>query len=115
MKKINRILVLMFFVLISTGCASVEEKTQKEGFILKIEKERVLFTENISMEEYNDLKDLSLDELTTSLERPPLLIYLSYGKTNDLKQGDKVIVTISGGVQESFPALARASKIEISE
>ena len=105
---------MMLFVLIMAGCASGEEKAVKKGYILNVEKEQVLFAENISREEYNDLKDLSMEELT-SLEQTPMLIYLSFGKTNDLKKGDKVLVTISGGVQESFPAQAKASKIEKSE
>lgn len=114
MNKLRNFTFLLLIVLIISGCAIGGGKSETEGYILKIEKERVLFAENISYEEYNEMKDLSIDKLT-SLEPVPNLIYLSYSKTGDLKQGDKVSVTISGGVETSLPGQAKASKIKKNE
>lgn len=100
---------MMLIFLIIAGCGDEERET--EGYILKVEEERVLLAENISFKEYTEMEDLSVDELT-SLEPVPNLIYLSYNKTGDFKEGDKVSVTISGNELTSLPAQAKASKIK---
>ncbi|MED4454861.1 DUF3221 domain-containing protein [Metabacillus fastidiosus] len=109
MKKFKIITFMILIFLIIAGCG--EEETETEGYILKVEEERVLLAENISFKEYTEMKDLSVDELT-SLEPVPNLIYLSYNKTGDFKKGDKVSVTILGNELTSLPAHAKASKIK---
>ncbi len=101
----------MLLTLVVSGCGIVGEKIETQGYLLKVENERVLFAENISLEEYNEMKELSMEEVF-SLETVPNLIYLTYVKANDLNQGDKVSVTISGEVLTSFPSQAKASKIK---
>ncbi|MED4531364.1 DUF3221 domain-containing protein [Metabacillus fastidiosus] len=109
MRKIKSITIMILIVLIIAGCG--EGKRETEGYILKVEEERILFAENISFKEYTEMKDLSVDELT-SLEPVPNLIYLSYNKTGDFKKGDKVSVTILGNELTSLPGQAKASKIK---
>ncbi len=102
---------MMLFMLVIAGCGIVGEKIETQGYILKVENDRVLLAENISIEEYKEIKDLSIEDLS-SLEAPLRLIYLSYRKADEFNKGDKVSVTISGGVDTSFPGQAKASKIK---
>lgn len=113
MKKIKRIIFMMLFilVLVIAGCGITGEKSETQGYILKVENDRVLLAENISIEEYKEIKDLTIEDLS-SLEAPLSLIYLSYSKADEFNKGDKVSVTISGGVETSFPGQAKASKIK---
>ena len=96
-------------MVIFTGCSEKEAST--EGYILKVETGRVLVAKDITAEKYNEIKDKSITEWSENGEYIPL-IYLSYDDTSKLKEGNKVEVWIEGGVEDSYPQQARASKIE---
>ncbi|MFC5465397.1 DUF3221 domain-containing protein [Lederbergia graminis] len=98
--------------IITSSLADVNgEALHVTGYILHIEADRVLLAQNMTLEEYHQLKDLSLTELL-SLESIPQLIYLDYEDANNFDKGDYVTATISGGIDTSLPAQAGASKIE---
>ncbi len=104
----------MLIVVVISGCSLLEKSAEMEGYILEVETDHILFTENTSQEEYNKIKDLSFEELT-SLKPGPSLVYLTYDKTSDLHKGDKVAVTISGDIQASYPGEAKARNIKVIE
>ncbi|MFT4415782.1 DUF3221 domain-containing protein [Fredinandcohnia humi] len=39
------------------------------------------------------------------------MIYITYNEANKFKVGDKIKVWLEGGINESYPPIARASKI----
>jgi hypothetical protein len=104
--------ILSVATLIIVGCSSGSETIQMEGYLLEVEAGRVLLVENITFYEFNKIKELSVRELV-ELEKAsmaPSLIYLSYGKTEDYKKGDKVIATIIGDIAMSFQQKQKQKK-----
>lgn len=109
------ITIFLSLILIITGCTQpppTEEGLAIEGFIIEKE-ERILVAEGITSEKFIEIKDRTLQELDK--ERISL-IYLSYEDNNqDLKVGDKVKVWIDGGIDDSYPAQAKAKKFEVQK
>ncbi|WP_456279080.1 DUF3221 domain-containing protein [Bacillus sp. AK128] len=64
------------------------------------------------MEQYKEIKGKTLRKLD---EVKISLIYLSYDQSSILRIGNRVEVWIEGGIDESFPAQARAKKIEVKK
>lgn len=110
-------LLLLSFAILMAGCSEqkqeqVETGEKTEGYILKIEGNRILVAEGVSSDEYKKIKDKTIEELTKENIR---LIYLSYDKTINFKKGNKIEVWIEGGIDQSNPAQAKAKKIVIKE
>ncbi|MDQ0247409.1 hypothetical protein J2S09_005058 [Bacillus fengqiuensis] len=105
------------FVLMIAGCSekdeSVEDTTdlRMEGYVLNVGETRVLLAKGITFNKFQEIKDKSILEISKDEVG---LIYLSYNGTNKLNKGDKVEAWISGGnIEESLPARATASKIDV--
>ena len=103
--KLRYLVVILLLLL--TGCS--DEKT--EGYILEATDGRILLAENIASEEYEEIKGKTIEEL----DREGIsLIYLAVDDNKNLQQGDHVEAWIrNGNVDESFPAQATATRIEI--
>ncbi|WNF23293.1 DUF3221 domain-containing protein [Mesobacillus jeotgali] len=100
--------VMMMLAIYLAGCAKAEEP--REGFVLEVKDESILVAQNITMERYNELKDVSSEAL---IDQGGLdLIWLTYEKAADFKKGDQVQFWLDGDVRESYPAQADARKIE---
>ena len=100
--------VMMVLAICLAGCAKAEET--REGFVLEVKEGTVLVAQNVTMERYNELKDVSSEAL---IDQGGLdLIWLTYEKAADFKKGDQVEFWLDGGVRESYPAQADAKKIE---
>lgn len=87
-----------------------ENDLKTEGFILEVEKGRLLVAENITEVKYQEIKNKTIQELD---EARISLIYLSYNHENNVKAGNKVTVWIDGGVEHSYPAQAGVKKIAV--
>nr|WP_186324751.1 DUF3221 domain-containing protein [Paenibacillus bovis] len=80
------------------------------GYILEIETSLVTIVKNISLGEFNKIKDLSVQEIL-SKENQLSIMYLDYNQSNDLKNGDHIVAFLTGGVNSSFPSTGTAKKI----
>ncbi|WP_110067942.1 YobA family protein [Cytobacillus oceanisediminis] len=125
MKQISNIctsIALLSFIGFITGCidkgtptvtgTSTSTDSKTEGYILKVEENRILVAEDITSEEYKVIKEKSISDLN---REGISLIYLSSDEINSLNIGNKVEVLIDGGINESYPAQAKAKKIEVKD
>ncbi|MED4455733.1 DUF3221 domain-containing protein [Metabacillus fastidiosus] len=87
----------------------------KDGFILLVEAERFLFVENISEEQYNELKQLPLKKVMEVKEngKELSLYWFTYEHINKLKPGEKVRVWMEGEIAASRPGQGWVKKVEI--
>ena len=110
MKRVKYFFVIMVMLAMSVaGCGKSQDA--REGFVLEVEEGSVLVVQNINMERYNELKDVSSEAL---IDQGGLdLIWLEYDKANQFAKGDHVTFSTDGGVRESYPAQAAAKKIEL--
>lgn len=90
-----------------------EDKISIEGYIISIKDARILVVENLSKEE----ADTSRYTENQILEKAdPNATWVSVDNPLDMKKytvGDRIKVTIHGGVNTSFPAQAAAKEIDI--
>lgn len=128
MKKICLLFFIMLLSMVLFGCQQnrevqtnpgnnnakqdeeIENVTKKEGYILQVEEGNILVAENITSEKYEEIKNKTTIELH---EEGLALISVSYDDTSSLQVGNKAEIWIEGGVQESYPAQADASRIEV--
>jgi hypothetical protein len=106
LKKIFSIIIIFTFALV--GCSGVKT----EGYVLDVEKTRILVAEKITEEEYEAIKGKSISEIK---EETVSLIYFSYDDTEKVQVGSKVDVWFDGNMATSYPAQAGATKIKIKE
>jgi hypothetical protein len=89
----------------------VSEPTIKNtGYVIKVEDNRILVAENITHEKYELIKNISFEDL---MGEGLSLIYLSYDGDEVFEKGNKVEYIIEGGINESYPAQAKAKKITV--
>lgn len=114
MRKTLLFLIVLFVSALLGACTDdADSNPDNEGFVLKIEEDRVLVAKDISSEEYNEVKDKTVSEFEGPDEVP--LIYLSYDDANKFDKGDEVEFWIDGGVNDSYPQQAGAKKISLIE
>ncbi|MDC3418388.1 DUF3221 domain-containing protein [Aquibacillus salsiterrae] len=106
--KNTKTVLLMFVLIIFTVACS---KPDIEGYVIAIDEQRLLVTEDISLEKYEEIKNKTVNEIDR-LSGHISLIYLSYDDANAFTKGDNVRVWIDGGIDQSSPAQAGAKKIE---
>lgn len=109
--------MLLSSTLLLTGCkeeptVSKVDDFKIEGYILEVEDGRILVAEGITAEQYEKVKDKTVDQLSN--ERLSLY-YFNYENTSKLRKGFQVTVWIDGGIDQSSPAKATAKKVEITE
>jgi hypothetical protein len=101
--------VMVMLVMGLVGCAKSQDA--REGFVLEVKGGSILVAQNITMERYNELKDVSSEAL---IDQGGLdLIWLTYEKAADFKKGDQVEFWLDGGIRESYPAQGDAKKVEL--
>lgn len=98
---------MMFcFMLALVGCST--QKT--DGVVIEVYEDSVLFAQDMSNEQYSKIETLSMNMI---IEKGNLkLIEIAYKDARHFMKGDKVRVWIMGGIKESYPAMAKAKKIE---
>lgn len=115
----KRIFLTVFTVILMSilivGCG----KANMEGIILEVTENVILLSENISPEEYEEVKNESVSKLQNEDvqgERARLgLIELTYDNTDKFSKGDEVEVWIDGDILESYPSQAKAKKISLKK
>ncbi len=105
-KSITYILFVLFFL---SSCV-VDGKM--EGYILEIEEDDILLANDASLEEYEEWKELTYDELLEATPTPSL-IEIVYEGEKEFQKGDRVQIQLDGDVLASFPGQAKAKKIKI--
>lgn len=106
LQKLSKSFLLFIFVL----CGCSEEGVKTEGYILKVEDNRILVAENITLDIFKAIKDkpmVSLDKEDISL------IYFSYDDLSNLQVGNMVRILFNGAIDNSFPGQASALEIEV--
>lgn len=113
MGKIITLFTLTLIILLMIGCTS----PSMEGIILEVKEDYILLSQDLSNEEYEEIKDESVSELRKEDiygERDSLaLIELTYKKADRFKKGDRVEVWIDGDIMTSYPAQAKAKKLKL--
>ncbi|MCD7034219.1 YobA family protein [Metabacillus sp. GX 13764] len=79
------------------------------GYVLKTEKGRVLLGENMTFSEYEQVKDLSAQDIVVKAAAP--MIWLKSKNAEDIKAGDKITAVFQGPIDMPNPANAEADKI----
>ncbi|SHG95073.1 DUF3221 domain-containing protein [Ornithinibacillus halophilus] len=99
----------VFFILMSvllSGCSNEMYDIRISGYIVEVEKERILVAQALTADEYQEIKNESVKKLK---EDGVMLIYLDTSGGN-FNVGDEVEAWIDG-VDQSYPAHASPSKI----
>jgi hypothetical protein len=109
LKKLLSLLIILSFTLF--GCSEKHQKT--EGYILDIEKNRLLIAEKITADEYSQIKNIPIPDL---IDQGGLsLTYFSHDDDTHFQVGDRVIIWFNGNVATSYPGQAGAIKIKVIE
>lgn len=120
MKKIFFTFISILIGVSLAGCGGADI----EGIIIKGDEKTVLVAENLSLDRYEEIKDdLSSDAAMFEAMKQEVsntsgnisLIDFAYDNASEFEVGDKVNVWIEGGVNESFPAQAKAKKISVKK
>src|SRR5690625_4787332 len=90
-----------------------------EGIVLDINERGIKLARNLSLDEYEEIKNESVTKLHNEDvmgERESLgLIDLIYENQNEFNKGDEVEVWIDGDIMETYPERAKAKKIEVKQ
>ena len=73
-----------------------------EGIILEVTEDKILLSENLSPEKYEEIKDKSLSDIQEDEEGIPL-IFLTYDDPDEWSKGDRVHVWLDGDILLSYP------------
>lgn len=121
MKKI--LFTFISFTLVNAllaGCGDADI----EGVIIKGNENTVLVAENLTPNRYEEIKgDLSSNaDMFEAMKQEVRdtggdisLIDFTYDDANEFEVGDHVNVWLKGGINESFPAQAKARKISVKK
>lgn len=96
------------------GCS----KPSIEGIILEVNEHGVKLATELSLEEYEDIKNESVSKIQNEDVHGDTyrgLIDLTYKDTDGLSKGDEVEVWIDGDIMASYPEKAEAKKISVKE
>jgi hypothetical protein len=110
-------IILLSFIALA-GCTEKDVATKSTdikvvGFIIEVEKNRILIAEDITLEKFEEIKDKSITEL---YEEGISLIYLSFNDVvTKLKKGNQVEAWISSGIEQSYPGQAETNRIEVKD
>lgn len=110
MRKVFMVISIMFASVFLTSCS----QSDMDGIILDISESQILLATEISLEEYDDIKDLSPEQIQ---EKDVLgdayygLVYLTYADAEKFIKGNKVEVWVDGPVMESYPLQAKAKRV----
>src|SRR5690625_6667994 len=104
---------LLVLSILLFGCGSnTNSRVDITGYVLQGEDGRVLVAENVSLEEFEDIKDQSISDLDGKNDVE--LVYISYDHTGIFEKGDEIEAWVDG-IDESYPAQAAGVKISVKE
>lgn len=110
-----RIIYLLFILgivnILLAGCG----KADMEGIVLDINEHEIKLAKNLTPEEYDEIKDMSVTILhneDVAGDRDLGLIDLTYEHHDELNKGDEVEVWIDGDMMDSYPPQAAAKKVQ---
>lgn len=104
--------ILISFSLVGCGKPSIE------GVILDVNEHGIKLATELSLEEYEEIKNESVENIQNEDVHGDTnrgLIDLTYEGLEELDKGDEVEVWIDGDIMESYPAKAKAKKIAVKE
>lgn len=108
--------LVIFIVIIAnlsfTSCTTADY----EGIIIKATENQILLATDLSMDEYDEIKELPAVEIQNTDVLGDAyygLIDLTYDDAERFNPGDQVEVWIDGDVLESYPLQAQAKKISL--
>lgn len=99
----------LFLIVLSVslaGCAG----GSRTGYVIEIRDNSLLVAQTISLERYNELKDVPSNEWIN--QEGLGLISVRYEGAEEFEAGDQVKFWLDGGVRESYPEQADAKKVE---
>lgn len=107
------VFVGIIFIFLLTGCgnSSTNGENKLQGYILEVQESKLLFANNMTKDEFQQSRGLSVKEME-ELENVPDLIYIQYGNGDNLEVGDRVNVWLDGGIETSFPGRGAAKEVE---
>src|SRR5690625_7968543 len=89
---------LLFLSILLFGCGSnTNSRADITGYVLQAEDGRVLVAENVSLEEFDDIKDQSISDLDG--QNDVELVYISYDHTGIFEKGDVIEAWVDGLVE----------------
>ncbi len=112
---VGKYLVIFILVIVNlsfTGCTSADY----EGIIIKATGNQILLATDLSLDEYEEIKDLPAVQIQNADVLGDAyygLINLAYEDAANFNPGDVVDVWIDGEVLESYPLQANAKKISL--
>lgn len=117
MRQISSVLfIIVFLNILLVGCFYGEADI--EGIVLDINEHEIKLAKNISPDEYEEVKNISVTKLhneDVAGKRDLGLINLIYEKNDILNKGDEVEVWIDGDIMTSYPPQADAKKISLKK
>ena len=106
------IVLLISFSL--AGCG----KPSMEGIILEINEHGIKLATELSLAEYEEIKNKSVSDIQNEDIHGDTyrgLMDLTYDNTDKFNKGDEVEVWIDGDIMGSYPSKAKARKISVKE
>ncbi len=103
-------IIFLFIGILLTSCS----KPDMEGIVLEVNKNYIQVATELSLDEYEEIKDKSALEIQNEDVLGDTyrgLIDLTYEHTDEFSKGDEVEIWIDGGIRESYPSGADAKKI----
>lgn len=110
----KRLFFIYLIILIVSGLLTACNNPHMEGIVLEVSDDTILLSQNLTANEYEEIKDESVKTLQKEDvfgERDSLnLIELTYDEASSFNPGDEVKVWITGDILESYPGQATAKK-----
>ncbi|HLQ74295.1 MAG TPA: DUF3221 domain-containing protein, partial [Bacillota bacterium] len=104
MKKVYLIIISSFLIVL----ASCSEQADVSGIVINIEEDRLLVAQQMTAEEYDEVKDQSATDIQNKDVEGETnfdLIVLTYeGDIDSFAAGDEIDAWINEGVMMSYPA-----------
>lgn len=112
---IGKYLIIFVVVLANLSFAGCN-RADYEGIIIKVTENEILLATELSIDEYEKIKNLPAAKIQNADVLGDAyygLIYLVYQDTKKFAPGDQVKAWIDGEILESYPLIADAKKISL--
>lgn len=112
----STVMVVLISILL-VGCQTASNSNMnsdpgiEKGFVLKVDKNKILLAKDISAEKFKEIKNKPLSKLLKDPQDVGL-VYVYYSDIDNIKKGDQVKVWIKDGLEDSYPQRGDAKKIE---
>lgn len=106
--------ILIGFVLLLAGCG----KADMDGIVLEVTGNSMLVATELSLEEYEEIKNQSATEIQNEDVNGDSylgLINITYKRAEKFSKGDEVDLWIDGDIRESYPMGATAKKATLKK